>query len=506
VHQCPGGREDGCRCRRRRILITGRIDALLVALAACALTSSARADDTAVDASVPEVVASDAGAPDGGAPEASIPDGANVPKAGAPGADVDALRVELARQAAQIGALRADVDAARSAREPPHIRLSAFVQADWIAYDQSSSNQVNGSNGTLLNNDRFTLRRGHLRLDGDVGPVSGALEIDANTNNGPQVRPIDAEVSFRWPERPASRLPAIVATAGLQRIPFGYEVREIDWVRPFLERSTMMQALFPGEFDLGATLSVKYEVVEWSLGVLNGSPIGAREFPDLDPVHQKDLVSRLGVDMPIGARVRLQIGASADSGTGFHPGTPTTKNTVTWTDVNGDGVVQPTEITVIPGSAATPSQIFRRFALGGDVRLAVRWPVLGELALRAEAVTAVNLDRGLEVADPVAAGRDLREIGWSVGLTQEITRWAMVGARYDRYDPDADAAQQHGVSLIPVDRSYGTLALMGMVRYGDQRLLVEYDARTNPLGISPDGSPTTLAADALTVRAQWVFR
>jgi hypothetical protein len=436
-----------------------------------------------------------------------------VPPAPAPSAtDVEELRAEMARQAARIDALRAAVDAARDAREPPHIRFSGFVQVDWIAYDQSSSNAINDSNATLLNEDRFTLRRGHMRVDGDVGPVSGALEIDANTTAGPQVRPIDAEVSLRWPERSSSgmprspRVPEIVATAGLIRIPFGYEVRELDWVRPFLERSTAMQALFPGEYDLGARLSVRYDVVEWSVAVMNGSPIGAKEFPDLDPVHQKDIVGRLGVDVPIGSRVRVQAGASADSGTGFHPGTPTTKNTVTWTDENGDGVVQPNEITVIPGSAATPSQIFRRFALAGDLRFVVRWPVLGELSLRAEAVTAVNLDRGVEVADPVAAGRDLRETGWSVGVTQEITRWAMIGARYDRYDPDADADQQRGVSLVPVDRSYGTLALMGMIRYGDQRLLVEYDARTNPLGISPDGSPATLAADTLTVRAQWVFR
>jgi hypothetical protein len=454
------------------------------ALVACAVAPPAQADEPGVK-------------PVSQADEPVVP-----PPAPSEGA---ALREELVRHSAQLEALRAAVDEEREARTHPRVRVSGFVQVDWIAYDQSSSNEISDSNGTLLNNDRFTLRRGHVRLDARTGPVSGALEIDANTTGGPQVRPIDAEVSVGWPERPSPLVPTIAATAGLMRIPFGYEVRERDWVRPFLERSTMMEALFPGQFDLGAGLCVKYEVFEWSVAVMNGSPIGANEFPGLDPVHQKDIVGRLGVDLPIGSRVRLEVGASAVSGTGFHPGTPTTKNVVTWQDSNGDGVVQPTEITVIPGSAATPSQVFRRFALAGDVRVTVRWPVLGELSLRTEALTASNLDRGLEVADPIAVGRDLRETGWSVGLTQEITRWAMIGARYDRYDPDADASQQRGVSLVPVDRTYGTLALVGLVRYGDQRLLLEYDARTNPLGISPDGSPTTLAKDTLTVRAQWVF-
>lgn len=38
---------------------------------------------------------------------------------------------------------------------------------------------------------------------------------------------------------------------GLMKIPFGFEVPELDHVRPFLERSTVMRALFPGEFDSG---------------------------------------------------------------------------------------------------------------------------------------------------------------------------------------------------------------------------------------------------------------
>ena len=45
-----------------------------------------------------------------------------------------------------------------------------------------------------------------------------------------------------------------MATLGLMRIPFGFEVQELDYVRPFLERATVLRALFPGEFDLGARL------------------------------------------------------------------------------------------------------------------------------------------------------------------------------------------------------------------------------------------------------------
>jgi hypothetical protein len=176
-----------------------------------------------------------------------------------------------------------------------------------------------------------------------------------------------------------------------------------------------------------------------------------------------------------------------------------------WQDQNGDGLVEPNEIVAVGGSPATPSQLFHRFALGGDARVIVRVAPLGDLVFRAEAVRALNLDRSLEVADPIGAGHDLREVGWSGALTQELSRWAMVGARYDLYNPDADASQQRALNLVPVDRAYTTVALMAMLRYDQARLLFEYDINRNPLGVGTNGAPTTLANNAVTLRAQAVF-
>src|SRR5262249_28002384 len=151
-------------------------------------------------------------------------------------------------------------------------------------------------------------------------------------------------------------------------------------------------------------------------------------------------------------------GVSAETGMGFHEGTPTTKDQVVWRDDNGDGIVQATEVGVVPASSATPSETFRRFALGADARLIVRVPLLGALTLRAEIVRAQNLDRGIEYADPVGAGHDLRELGWYAGALQELTPWAMIGVRYDQYDPDQDASEREAVRVVPVDRTYSTWA------------------------------------------------
>jgi hypothetical protein len=417
----------------------------------------------------------------------------------------DSLQAQVGRQEAAVDALRVTLEEERKARESPAVRVTGFLQVDWVIHDQASENETNGSTEQPLNQDRFTLRRGHVRVDAEKGLVRGAIEIDANTTNGPQVRPIDAEVSLRWPERPEERLPSVTATMGLLRIPFGYEVQELDYVRPFLERATMLQALFPGEFDLGARLNLRYRFLDWALAVMNGDPIGDKVLPDLDPVAAKEMVGRLGVDFEVAQGVRFQAGVSGDAGTGFHPGTPTTKNVLVWQDQNGDGLVEPNEIVAIGGSPQTPSQVFHRFALGGDARLVVRLAPLGDLSLRVEAISAVNLDRGLEVADPVGAGHDLREAGWSGGVTQEVSRYGMIGARFDSYNPNADASQERAANLVPVNRSYSTLALMAMLRYAGARLLLEYDINRNPLGIGSNGAPTTLADNTVTLRGQAIF-
>ncbi len=429
----------------------------------------------------------------------------DTPPAPPTGGELDALRAEVARQAAAIETLERSNASAVHAHDGVWLGLSGYAQIDWVAYDQASQDEVDHSTNLPINQDRFTLRRGHVRLDAQRGAASATLELDANTVNGPQVRPIDAEVRARWAAMGDEEGPALEVTMGLMKIPFGFEVPEKDQVRPFLERSTLMRALFPGEFDLGARLGVTYRSFEWTIALMNGNPLGDKVVPALAPVGTKEIVGRIGTHARIADGVRLELGVSGDSGLGFHEGTPTTKDQLVWRDENGDGLVEPTEIQVIPGSAATASQVFRRFAIGADARVTVRLPILGDLALRAEIARGQNLDRGIEYADPVGAGHDLRELGWYVGATQELTRWVMVGVRYDTYNPDQDASEQLAADLVPIDRSYSTLAIMAMFRHGGARLVLEYDKNGNALGRDASGAPTTLEDDALTLRGQVTF-
>ena len=91
-------------------------------------------------------------------------------------------------------------------------------------------------------------------------------------------------------------------------------------------------------------------------------------------------------------------------------------------------------------------------------------------------------------------------------MTLELTRWAQLGVRYDRYNPDADANDvRNGVQVIK-DPSWSTLAATAAFRWrGYGRVIAEYDHNENALGRTVDGLPTSLGDDAFILRGQVDF-
>lgn len=385
------------------------------------------------------------------------------------------------------------------------ITLRGFVQADAILYRQDSEDQLDGATGQPLNETRFLIRRARVRVDAASRYVGAHVELDGNTIAGNQVRLMSTELWAQWPSVHGAT-PYLRGSLGLQKIPFGREVLETDVDRLFLERSQVIRALFPGEYDLGIRLMGGVGFLRYSLAAMNGAPLGDASFSARDPNQSKDLVGRLSIDAEPAPWLTLRAGASFVYGTGFSPGSLASKDVLVFRDDNDDGQVQPSEVQVIRGRAAVPSQNFSRDALGIDAELSAQLPILGKLVISGELVWARNLDRGLSIADPIAAGRDLRELGYYVGITQELSPYVRIGLRYDFYDPDADAQEQRGTERVPLSIAFSSLTatLAGCYsRYG--RLSVEYQHNRNALGRTPTGIPITLGRDVLLVRAQASF-
>ncbi|HVZ87416.1 MAG TPA: hypothetical protein VHG72_10635 [Polyangia bacterium] len=120
-----------------------------------------------------------------------------------------------------------------------------------------------------------------------------------------------------------------------------------------------------------------------------------------------------------------------------------------------------------------------------------------------ELMWASNLDRGIVPADPISSGRNLRERGWMAGVVQQLGSHFAIGGRFDYYNPDADAFEAQGATVVPVNASFTTWT--GTVAWcwnALDRVTAEYQHATNPLGLTASGVPTTLGSDTFTVRGQ----
>jgi hypothetical protein len=387
------------------------------------------------------------------------------------------------------------------------LTLSGFLQADMYV-KQSSEDQLDTSTGAPLNDDRFVLKRARLRASIDRRYLAAVAELDANTVNGLQARPAAMEATLKLP---GPEVPYVAATVGIFKIPYGFEIGQSDHKRLFAERTSLARACFPGEYDLGARIAGGWRFVRYALAVQNGEPLGEKTFPGKDPNGAKDVVGRLGVESALGDHVYVQGGFSALTGKGLHPGTPPTKPTVTWKDLNEDGRVNgSTELIVSPGASGLPSMNFSRHAVGADALVSARTSGLGNTTVYGEITWAKNLDRALVVADPYGPlGRDLREKGYYLALVQDLGRFAQAGLRYDRYDPDQDSTDRVSSTIVLSSQAVSTFAVAVAARMAIgglcNRLLLQYDINRNHFGRDQAGLPTNLASNAFTLRAEAVF-
>ena len=389
------------------------------------------------------------------------------------------------------------------------LNLSGFTQLDAVAWSQASQDELSPSGGAPLNQNRFLIRRARLHVDATHGAWAATVEFDGNTIQGtPSARLLASNIQWTLaaPRRSDVTAPPLLRiTAGLLRTPFGVEVPTAERDKILLEAPTVSRALFPGFFDAGVMANGGWRQMRWALAIMNGAPVGDAQFAGRDPSHSVDIVASVGADVSIEPRLRFVGGVSVLQGRGFSSGTPPTKDTLQWVDGNNDGIVQTTELQVIPGGPGNPSATFARRALG--LNLTMHWCLcrLGQGSAFAEVTIAQNLDRGVEYADPITAGRNLRELGGYIGVVQNLGSVMMVGARYDRYQPDRDRNGVLGANRVIVNPTYSTMSMLLAARIGGMRFTAQYDRERNPLGRADDGSVTTRADDRFTVRAQAGF-
>ncbi|HET6334712.1 MAG TPA: hypothetical protein VFG30_15925 [Polyangiales bacterium] len=379
--------------------------------------------------------------------------------------------------------------------------LSGYLQAQYEWHQDSVDQQAQG--GTLLNRDRFLLRRGRVRVAKDWDWGQAIVELDGNTSRGPTVRLQKAEVSVLYGRSDDLDQPPIVQlTLGQFDLPFGFETTYASKARWFMERSQMGRAFFPGEPDVGARLSGGTAVLRYAIAVTNGEPLDERSgFGLQDPNSNKDITARFGAQTKFGDSFVIAGGVSWNQGKGYHPGTDAVKTGVAFRDLNENGSVDNGELFGTPATQAVPAKNFTRWAVGADLQCLLR-TALGWSMLYGELVLASNLDRGLVIADPVLSGSDVRELGYYVAFTQEITRYGAAGFRYDVYDPNADFLDKRGGKLIPNNQTVRTYSPFIGLTLSSLRLVFQWDIVDDHLARDTRGVPSDLANNQWTLRLQ----
>ena len=465
-----------------------------------------------------EVPASGATAPAPSTPSATAPSTAPAPAAPAT-APADAELAELRRRIEALEAEKATTQAPPSSPQPDPVkqvpakrppvqngaplgfRVGGFVQGQY-EHNQRSEDQLQ-QGGDPLNQDRFLVRRARIRFDYGWQYALANVELDANTVRGPAVTVRRAEASLVYRlKKDSEETPLVAATLGVMDIPFGYELGvEGSRARPFMERSFGSLALFPTEPDVGFKIWGAYSFVRYAVAVMNGEPFDGRGYPR-DPNAAKDVIGRVGVDVTPTELLSALGGVSFATGKGFHPGSEATKDSFAWSDTDLDGMVSPTELIPIPGSASSPSENFDRWALGIDLGVTFHTK-FGNTKLYGEAFVASNYDRGYMPADPVTSGLDIRETGVYGALVQDVTKYGLAGFRVAYYDPNSDVSEQNAGEFVPYDQTVLTLSpLVGLQLKNQAKLLFQYDFVNDHLGRDTRGLPADVENDGFTVRLQ----
>lgn len=306
----------------------------------------------------------------------------------------------------------------------PRVYVNLWVQPQFVStfWNQAGSpNLVEGdlpagvgsnsvrarADGSTTNTTFFRLRRTRVRVVGEMTPYMRAFaEIDVLPvgTGSIFIRNVLATGIARWAPDITTEF-----SAGSFKVPLTYELLEPSRDRPFLERSLVSIAFFPGDRDMGAwAQTVVKKKLTFDAAVVNGRTFGEQSnglLPDYN--RGKDLVARANYNA-----------GPVDVGVGGYFGTGSLNA--------ADGNV----LTYQRGAAHFEAALHHVFS-----------ERLGKTAIYSQATYGQNMDRGVRYAFalpdlPALPGADIEtkhQFGSFVRLQQNLGPRLMLGVRHELY-------------------------------------------------------------------------
>jgi hypothetical protein len=275
------------------------------------------------------------------------------------------------------------------------LKLSGYMQARYAWQDKGLVNYNKAEATASPDRDNFFIRRCRFKAVYDADVAQFVLQLDA-IPSGLSVKEAYAEVKI-----PSQLIKGLAVDAGLQLMPFGYDVgvrssSDLD----LLERYRGAGYWLKGEYDLGATVKGSYGPINFRGGIFNGNGVdGGYGAAGRDNDQLKDFIGRLGFDFGF-----LTGGVS-----GWYGKTIDYK--------------------------AFPNKTYDRNRIGADAQLYLDLLPIGGTALKGEFI-AGKTGIGTQGSPVTAAyGADPGRAGhaWHATLTQNLGKTFQVAARYEQF-------------------------------------------------------------------------
>ncbi|HVI45484.1 MAG TPA: hypothetical protein VM802_11465 [Chitinophaga sp.] len=395
------------------------------------------------------------------------------------------------------------------------LRFSGYIQPQFQMIQKKGAASFAGGDFSKEVDNRFTLRRGRLRLDyerynkHDMPVVQFAFQFDG-TERGVFIR--DFYGRFFEPKFNMFSL-----AMGMFARPFGYEVNLSSADRETPERGRMSQLLMKTERDLGAMISFeprdkknRLRFLKIDAGLFNGQGLSASGAGDFD--SHKDFIGRIGIKpVKLNADKWMISGGVSVLYGGMAQFTPA---------IYTMGTTGGRQGFVVDSSADNLGKIAPRHYYGGDIQLKIpNGSGKGYTQFRAEyirgtqtATAATTETPGIIPVD--ATGKPLplyiRSFdGAYLYFIQDLGNpHHQVVVKYDWYDPNRQVKGKDiapGTGLTPADIRYNTLGF-GYLYYANEHLkfMFYYDWVQNESTALP-GYEDDLKDNVLTCRVQYRF-
>jgi len=397
-------------------------------------------------------------------------------------------------------------------------KVTGYIQAQYQKADSMGITSFSGGDFDAKTDNRFAVRRGRIKF-AYTGTLSNyVLQLEA-TEKGVSIK--DAYLNFTEPW-----LQAFTVTGGVFNRPFGFEVPYSSASLESPERARFNQTLFPGEEDLGASLTFQmpkaspWNFIKVEAGLFAGNGIN----PEFD--KKKDFIGHIGIQKSVfNETVKYGFGVSYYNG-GVYQGTA---NAYKMSESGGVNVFLKTP------ASDTIGTFHKREYKGFDAQLTVE-TAIGLTTLRGEYVYGTQPGQSKKTASPTsdftkvsgtATIPDTYVRDFNAGylfLSQTIARTPLtLIVKYDFYDPNTKLkGNEIGKSVVgavykatnEADLKYSTLGVgMLFAVSSNVKITAYYDMVTNEktANLKPDFTKSNsnyskdLKDNVFTLRLQYKF-